>query len=314
MSKVKNYCFTLNNFSEEDILKIKNFVSYVNYMIFGEEEGDKKHTKHLQGFIQLKNRMTIKTLKNKLGIDKIHLEKVRGTVEENISYCSKDNNNIFVYGEPVKKGSNSLVKSNLRELIKQCNSKQEVLEIEGVERHYKFALEYFYSLDRRNKDLYKDVELREWQKLLIEYIDNDNYKDKVMCRDVLFVIDRGGGKGKSFLCSYLGIMRDDVFVSQLGRNEDVLYIYKDKLSKNILLDTQRDLKYDNFNWKLIENITNRFFTSSKYESKTFFKNVLTNTIIFTNNGDIGEIKLHLSLDRIKILDLDVYPYEIDNIY
>lgn len=298
MSKVKNYCFTLNNYTEDNIKQLEDFYkTYSIYLIYGKEEGDKTHTPHLQGFIQLKNRMSISSFKKKLGINTIHLEAIKGTVQDNINYCKKDQQ-YKEYGECLIRGSNTLKKNNIREQIKQCKTWKECLEIEGIEKYLKFAREYYNSIDRRDKTLYQDVKLYEWQEQIIKYMDKPGTS-----REILFIIDKQGGKGKSFLCAYCQTMRDDTFISDIGKTADILYIYKDNLKKNILLDTQRDLKYDEFNWKLIENITNRFFTSTKYESQIVNKPELTNTIIFTNDIDYRLILKHLSRDRIRIMNL-----------
>ena len=45
--------------------------------IYGYEEGEKEHTKHLQGYFQLKLRDRLNTIKNKMGINTIHLEHQR---------------------------------------------------------------------------------------------------------------------------------------------------------------------------------------------------------------------------------------------
>lgn len=300
MSKYSNYCFTLNNYtSEQETLLSEFYKNYCEYMIYGHEIGEQTHTPHLQGFIQLKNRMRLTTIKNKLNISTIHLEQTKGSVPDNINYCKKDGNNIIEMGEPIIKGSNSRVKRNIREEIKKCNSWKECLEIEGIEKHLKFAREYFNNMERRYNDLYKDIQLYSWQNLLIDYMNRDGSS-----REILFVSDKQGGRGKSFFCGYCLNMRDDVFICNNGSTADILYIYKDNIKKNILIDTQRDNHLEELNYKLIENITNLFFTSTKYESQVVHKPFKTNTIIFTNDNNYKILCNKLSKDRIKILNLD----------
>lgn len=83
-----NYVFTLNNYTEKEY---KDFLSSdkYNYLIIGKEVGD-SGTPHLQGYIQLK----IKTHLN--GVKKInnkaHLERARGSPDDNIEYCRKEGN------------------------------------------------------------------------------------------------------------------------------------------------------------------------------------------------------------------------------
>lgn len=60
-------------------------------MVYGREVGTKEHTPHLQGYIQLKKRLRMLSLKKKLGINTIHLEKQRAKNSEDArNYCLKD--------------------------------------------------------------------------------------------------------------------------------------------------------------------------------------------------------------------------------
>lgn len=88
----KNWCFTLNNYTDEQhgtlMLGIKEF----SYVITGMETGE-KGTDHLQGYFELKKKITLSGLKKLLtsyGLKGAHLEPRMGTQEEAIVYCQKD--------------------------------------------------------------------------------------------------------------------------------------------------------------------------------------------------------------------------------
>lgn len=85
----RNWCFTLNNYCEEDICKLDKIDC--KYMVYGFEIG-KNETPHLQGYLQLKKKLRMKGLKKMIDINKIHLEKQKGTVDEAANYCKKDKN------------------------------------------------------------------------------------------------------------------------------------------------------------------------------------------------------------------------------
>lgn len=81
--RARNWCITINNTITQGKIDIKNLGC--NY-IFQEEEG-KQGTKHIQGFLIYKNPIAFETLKKKLPT--AHIEKAKGTIKQNINYCSK---------------------------------------------------------------------------------------------------------------------------------------------------------------------------------------------------------------------------------
>lgn len=85
MSRSRNYCFTLNNYSDDHVNEIASWDC--KYVVFGKEEG-KEGTPHLQGYVEFKNAKTLKSLKklNKA----IHWEARKGTAKQAADYCKKD--------------------------------------------------------------------------------------------------------------------------------------------------------------------------------------------------------------------------------
>lgn len=82
MSKSRNFCFTLNNYSSVQVAEIASLDC--RYLCFGKEVGA-SGTKHLQGFISFVNpRRTPLTM----GLG--HIEPMKGTIEQAIAYCEKD--------------------------------------------------------------------------------------------------------------------------------------------------------------------------------------------------------------------------------
>lgn len=82
----RNWFFTLNNYSEDDIQEIRGIkCSIVPRFVFQEETGE-SGTPHLQGYIQFATKKRPKGIfKNK----RIHWEKVRN-VRKAIEYCQKE--------------------------------------------------------------------------------------------------------------------------------------------------------------------------------------------------------------------------------
>ena len=101
----RHWCFTLHKYTEEDIQDIidSSKRSTLEYY-FAKEMGKSGETPHLQGFISWpkgKKGRPFNTFKN----NTIHFEKMKGTVDQNIKYCSKEGNEYFTnisIPEPIK--------------------------------------------------------------------------------------------------------------------------------------------------------------------------------------------------------------------
>lgn len=81
MSSV-NWTFTVNNPRREPV-----FCEEMKYLIFGREVGQ-SGTPHLQGYVQLKSRKRLQSVKKLIGEG--HFEISRGSAASNVRYCKKD--------------------------------------------------------------------------------------------------------------------------------------------------------------------------------------------------------------------------------
>lgn len=108
---VKRYCFTLNNYTEEEEKKIKEFLTSENceYAVVGKEVGE-NGTPHLQGFVNLKKKMRFHPFKKAIG-ERSHIEQARGTDCDNKKYCSKGGDLLLEVGEPSAQGKRSDLKA-----------------------------------------------------------------------------------------------------------------------------------------------------------------------------------------------------------
>lgn len=102
VGKSRNYCYTLNNFSDTEVIDIRNWL-YVKYNLIGYEVGE-EGTPHLQGYVEWSTPRGLKVLK-KLNV-RIHWEICKGTQKHNIDYCKKGGKFEEV-GSPKKQGERS---------------------------------------------------------------------------------------------------------------------------------------------------------------------------------------------------------------
>lgn len=88
MARIRSWCFTLNNYTDDEYNSIIN--STHRYLVVGKEIGENQ-TPHLQGYVEFTSAKTLSAVKKTLGSDRIHLEKRRGTPRQASDYCKKDN-------------------------------------------------------------------------------------------------------------------------------------------------------------------------------------------------------------------------------
>lgn len=90
--RARNYCFTLNNYTEDNIEELLEEVGpndLISYIIFQEEIAPGTGTKHLQGYMELTKAKSMRALKTSLAMPAIHLEVRGGSQRQAIDYCKK---------------------------------------------------------------------------------------------------------------------------------------------------------------------------------------------------------------------------------
>ena len=84
MSQGRNWCYTLNNYTEEEVASLQALE--VPYHIYGKETGE-EGTPHLQGYINFAKPTRLSACKKING--RAHWELCKGDSKSNIEYCSK---------------------------------------------------------------------------------------------------------------------------------------------------------------------------------------------------------------------------------
>lgn len=123
MSRSRNWCYTLNNYSEGEYDALKEYDCIYN--IIGKEVGE-NGTPHLQGYIEFKNAKRLDTLKN--FNQRIHWEIRKGSAEQAIKYCEKDNNYIEIGTRPKKNPGKRTDLDDVADLIKEGGLHEDVCE------------------------------------------------------------------------------------------------------------------------------------------------------------------------------------------
>lgn len=85
MARARNWCATINNFSEADEATLRELPA--SFVIWGREVGA-NGTPHLQIYFQLRTRMRFSQVRGLL--PRAHIEVAHGSADQNIDYCSKE--------------------------------------------------------------------------------------------------------------------------------------------------------------------------------------------------------------------------------
>lgn len=84
-----NWCFTLNNYTEDEFQGILQIVRRdARYFCIGRERGS-QGTSHLQGYISFRKRINFNAVRD-LICPRAHFEVAKGNARKNREYCSKD--------------------------------------------------------------------------------------------------------------------------------------------------------------------------------------------------------------------------------
>lgn len=98
ISPSKKWCFTWNNYPSDFFEKMIQKLDNKDKYIYGKEIGE-EGTSHLQGFVYFNKKIRPLSKFKDLGI---HWEKAKGTVDENITYCSKDGDFVSKGLDPIE--------------------------------------------------------------------------------------------------------------------------------------------------------------------------------------------------------------------
>jgi len=200
----RSLVFTLNNYTETQITNFKgNIGTIADYAIFGKEVGA-NGTPHLQGYIKLIKRTRFNPIKQWF-TDNIqaqpHIEAAKGSPQQNKAYCSKQND-FWEFGECPRQGKRNDLTQFLEDAKVMDKSELQDTHPSNYIRYHKAAADVKKTYDEEKalddlKDEYKDAALRQWQTdVLHDLLHQDD-------REIIWLVDEEGGKGKTWFSKYL---------------------------------------------------------------------------------------------------------------
>lgn len=293
MSRGKNWCFTLNNYTNDEVDYISNLVinEKCTYIIYGKEIGE-SGTPHLQGFVSFDKRAYLNDVKRRVS-ERAHFETARN-VNASIEYCKKDGD-VFEDGDPPV--SNQGKRCDLDDF--KADVKNGMLNFKEIrEKHSSVYAKYRsfvaeYVLDNSPKRLVHEYPLHEWQQDLVNILSEEPDE-----RTINFVVDLTGNNGKTWFAHWYASKHDDVQVMTPGKKSDMAYLLRTDI-RVLILDAPRSKQGEFIQYDFLEDIKNGYIFSPKYESS--IKNLKNVHLVVLMNEQPDLTKL--SFDRFNVINI-----------
>lgn len=285
----KNYCFTLNNYTEDDIQRLVELAPSVGYIVYGKEVGE-SGTPHLQGFVQFATRIRFDPAKAKIS-GRCHLERARNAQQAR-DYCVKDGD-FTEFGTLSTSGS----RNDLEEF--KSAVKGGMLSSEELREHHskvfasypRFCVEYIQ--DHTPDPEIQVYPLRTWQEELSQLLNREPDDRKIN-----FVVDLIGNTGKTWFAHYYKKCHRDVQILLPGKKADLAYCIN-QTSRVIFLDAPRCKQNEFIFYDFLEELKNGYIFSGKYESRFKALRKLHVVVLMNEYPDMEK----LSQDRYNIITL-----------
>lgn len=257
MSRAKHWCFTLNNYTEDDVNKIANNAYCYDYLVYGREVGA-SGTPHLQGFVSFPSRVRLRFCIDKIG--QAHFTVARN-VDNAIQYCKKDGDFVEFGVKPCNKGSRTDLEGFKEAVALGClDMKKLRAEFSDVVARYpKFCHDYVQ--DHLPKKIVEVYPLRPWQSALY-----DSLKLAPDPRSIFFIVDFAGNAGKSWFGHYYCFMHENAQVMLPGKKADMCYCL-DPTIRVLFIDAPRSKQGEYIQYDFLEDVKNGYVFCSKYESR-----------------------------------------------
>jgi len=279
----KRWCFTLNNYSDVEETHVSTLLgnqSSVAYGVVGKEVGA-SGTPHLQGFVVFTHGISFATARRRISV-RAHLEVAQASAEAAANYCKKDGD-FQEFGTLPQQGRRSDLEAVIEWADEFTRDNKRPPTSPEIAQHYpiQFIKQRRLGLCIRNRappPVLVEGEPREWQQ---------NLHDKLLvpcepsCREVVFVIDREGGKGKSwFIRWFFTKYAARTQILSDGKASDLKHAIE--LTKDVFLFNIPRGNMEYISYSLLEGLKDRMLFSGKYESMTKILHVTPHVIIFGN--------------------------------
>ena len=259
----KHWCFTLNNYTQNDLDRLATPNPAVSYIIFGKEVGT-SGTPHLQGVVCFQSRKRLQQAKEIIG--NAHCSVARSLLNS-IKYCKKEGDWIELGNNPLVKPSNKTRNENSDLEDFKTSVKDGILDLKTLrEKHSSVCASYPAFVERYLEDNMEAPQvtphpLLPWQQDL-----HSTLILEPKPREIIFIVDVQGNKGKSWFARYYTELHDNAQIIIPGKKADMALVV-DPSKKVFFFDCPRSKQGDFILYDFLEELKNGFIFSPKYHSK-----------------------------------------------
>lgn len=289
MPRARYWCFTINNYADVPT----SLPAGADYLIYGKEVAE-TGTPHLQGFIAFSKR---KLLTQVRGVyDGAHWTVARN-VPASIKYCKKEGDfTEFGTAPEIKSQDGRGRRNDIRELYNAIEGgirdRKELRKAHAsVCARYPRYVEAVLNDFRDDAPVTEHV-LRPWQRDLYLVLQGPSSD-----RDVIFVVDKEGGKGKTYFCQVL-FRKKKALILGSGKVADMAHVLSlvIPVPDIVVIDVCRS-KMDTLQYSFLEEVKNGYVFSPKYESCMIRFRVPHLVVMCNEEPDMAK----LSADRYNII-------------
>lgn len=264
VAKSKAWCFTLNNYTPEDLDRLSAPLEDVEYLIYGRETGD-SGTPHLQGTVIFRSTKRLAEVIGVIGQAHCTITKFLG---QSIDYCKKEGDFTEVGTLPELGSAGNLKGQGQRSDLAsfQQSVKDGMTDLKDLREHHPLVCAKY---PKYVKDYIKDqavsftvpcFQLRSWQETLCSKLQLPPDP-----REIDFIVDINGNQGKSWFARRYCDLHSNAQIIVPGKKADMAYVVNDK-NKVFFLDCPRSKQGDFIQYDFLEELKNGYVFSSKYES------------------------------------------------
>lgn len=302
----KRWVFTVNNYSNDDFKKVCCFLESCQYGIVGKEVGA-SGTPHLQGFLILKDKKRLASLKKLIGVD-IHLDRSNAKdINKPINYCKKGEQSKEEWNASGIQGPNFGRNASFNEYgsSKTNQGKRNDLlvakmmldagkTVEDVARNdetFSVFLKYPQALreyERMNAPSLKIEEhvLRDWQASLEKELLKPASDTKIK-----FIVDLTGNSGKTWFAKYWMVKHPHTQILSPAKKQDMIYCIDEHI-KYLFVNCTRE-QCEILNYSFLESVKDRLIFSTKYQSyMKHLRNDVHVVVMMNQHPDLKKLSAH----------------------